>query len=85
MNLDQKDMICITRILQSVLFKGNESIFYGCKYCEYQKECAKSIRHDNESIFYFDIVRKKLQTITGLDLTIISNGDVKARFQKRLK
>lgn len=60
--LDEKDLQCITRTLQGAIFE--DSLYYGCKYCQYSKECSERLH--NEEGLYFDMVRKKLQGITGL-------------------
>ncbi len=85
MDLGKKDIICITRILQSVLFKNDTDIFFSCKYCEYQSQCIEMIRQGNTSKFHFNIVRKKLQSITGLDLSIVGSEDAEARCKRKLK
>ncbi|NDO45852.1 hypothetical protein [Clostridium sp. MD294] len=85
MNLNKKDIICITRVLQSILFKNDIGMFFACKYCEYRPKCIEMIKQKNTSKFHFNIIRKKLQTITGLDLNIIGSSDAEARCKKKLK
>ena len=61
-NLNEKDLQCITRTLQGAIFE--DSVYYGCKYCQYSEECSERLH--NEDGMHFDTVRKKLQGITGL-------------------
>lgn len=68
-NLNEKDLHCITKILQSSIFKNN--LFSGCEYCKYKDECSKSFEINNS--LHFDIVRRKLQDITKLDMSYMYN------------
>ena len=56
--LDEKDLHCITRILQSLMYEGK--YFFGCQYCDYREGCAR------DGTRYFDEARKKLAEVTGL-------------------
>ncbi|MCI8629042.1 MAG: hypothetical protein HFE57_05995 [Firmicutes bacterium] len=85
MDLDKQDTICITRVLQSVLFKNGIGMFFACQYCEYQPQCIEALKQGNTSKFHFNVVRKKLQAITGLDLDIVGCNDAEARCKKMLK
>ena len=54
------------------------------KYCQYSKECSERLH--NEEGLYFDMVRKKLQGITGLYMGVCydpANPD--AHLQRVLK
>lgn len=42
-------------------------IFYGCQYCRYKNECEKCFENENGKMHY-DVIMKKLQQITGLDI-----------------
>ena len=65
MALDQKDLHCIARILQSNIFADGE-IFYGCsRYCRYREECARDFEK-NRTLHFTKVVRPKLQKITGV-------------------
>lgn len=82
--LNEQDIHCITRVLQSVLFT-KEGIFYGCKYCQHYKECSDNITEGKTKEFHFNVVRKKLQAITRLHMEIACCGDVESIFQKMQK
>lgn len=67
MILNQKDLHCIARILQSVLFTEGE-IFYACeKYCQYREQCSKEYGA-GKTLYFINEVRPKLQDITGVYL-----------------
>lgn len=68
-NLNEKDLYCITKILQSSIFENN--LFFGCKYCKYKKKCSKSFERNHA--LHFDVVRRKLQNITKLDMGYMYN------------
>lgn len=70
-NLTEKDVNCIARLLQGSIFEKN--IFYGCQYCKYGKECVESQK--KERLMHVDIVRKKLQQITGVNMDYQYNPD----------
>ena len=79
--LTEKDIYCIARIIQSSVF-ANGWIFYGCQYCKYWKECEKSFENENGKMHY-DMIKKKLQQITGLDMEI-NASNLKEKFQRDL-
>ena len=65
--MDDKDLMCVARILQSVLFENKMGIvFYGCIFCDNAVECAQLFYKTGN--VHFDSVRKTLQDITGVDL-----------------
>lgn len=75
--LDEKDLYCIARMLQSVLF--SDSLFYGCNYCRYRSKCFEG---DKPAATHLEEVRRKLQDITEVDLKPIydrNNLEVKFR------
>ena len=78
--LTEKDIHCMARIIQSSVFaKGG--IFYGCQYCKYWKDgCEKSFEDENGRLHY-DVIMKKLQRITGLDMSL-NASNLKEKFQR---
>lgn len=80
--LTEKDIYCIARIVQSSVF-AEGWIFCGCQYCKYWKdECEKSFDNENGKMHY-DVIMKKLQQITGLDMGI-NASNLKEKFQRDL-
>ena len=78
--LNDKDLHCIARIIQSALFA--DSLFYGCQYCEY---CQKCFFEKNCEDSYFELLRKKLQDITKIDLSIMCDpNNLEEKFKKKL-
>lgn len=67
--LTEQDLHCIARILQGVIFE--DSLFFGCNYCHFQKECQKG----GECAGHFDVIRKKMERITGLYFGYLYNPD----------
>ena len=64
--LDNQELYCIAKVLQSILFSKEKSIFYGCRYCKNKKICMPdNIPHSD---MIFDHIREKLQRITAVDL-----------------
>lgn len=61
--LDEKDLECIARLLQSTIFA--EDLLFGCKYCRFSQECHCSNTIKNK--MHIDVIREKLERITGLD------------------
>lgn len=79
-NLDEKDMMCTARLLQSSLFENPTGIFFGCRYCSYSQECTESLKSNGK--MHSDTLRIKLQEITGVDLSYIYNPDnLEAKFK----
>lgn len=68
--LTDKDLYCIARIIQGSLF---ESLTFGCRYCKYKAnaECRISDGHKWIKEWHLDVIRKKLEAITGVDLGIL--------------
>lgn len=62
--LNDKDIDCIARIFQSLIFAQDE--YYGCQFCKYFKECSKSFMTTEYHTNHFDIVLNKLQKTTQL-------------------
>ena len=69
MDLNQKDIYCMARIIQSSVFAKGQ-IFYGCQYCKYWNDgCEEYVNSKAKSgEFHYDVIMKKLQQITGLDM-----------------
>lgn len=81
MELTEKDIYCIARIIQSSVFTGGW-IFYGCQYCRYKNECEKSFENENGKMHY-DVIMNKLQQITGLDMGL-NASNLPEKFQRNL-
>ena len=69
MDLNQKDIYCMARIIQSSVFAKGQ-IFYGCQYCKYWDDgCEEYVNSKaKRGEFHYDVMMKKLQQITGLDM-----------------
>ena len=69
MDLNQKDIHCMARIIQGSVF-ANGQLFYGCQYCKYWNDgCEEYVNSKAKSgEFHYDVIMKKLQQITGLDM-----------------
>lgn len=67
LDLTDKDLHCISRLIQSAIFAEEENILYGCRYCKYSLECRDRIL--NRKGLYNTELRKKLQKLTGVDLS----------------
>lgn len=69
-----KELHCIARIIQSGFYAPNGSPFYGCQYCKYGLDCkdANDCR--------WDLVRDKIEEVTGVKLRVLHNGDIEKRF-----
>lgn len=69
MDLNQKDIHCMARIIQSSVFAKGQ-IFYGCQYCKYWNDgCEEYVRTKAENgKFHYDVIMEKLQQITRLDM-----------------
>jgi len=81
-----KDSHCCARILQSIMFAPTKKInvecgfdpFYACKYCKYVHSCMKNR-------ILFDGTRQRLQTLTGVDLSIYyDKNDYENKFRHYL-
>lgn len=64
--LTEKDIHCIARIIQSSVF-AHGWIFCGCQFCKYWEECEKTLKNGR---LHYDVIMKKLQQITGLDMSL---------------
>ena len=60
--LNEKDIHCLARLLQGAIFE--EDLLYGCRYCNYGKECNASFKRNHQ--MHFHVVRRNLGEITGL-------------------
>ena len=63
--LDEKDVYCLCRVLQSLIYVGK--YYFGCRFCKYNDEC------DKEATVHFDDVRRKIGKKTGLYMDKIYN------------
>jgi len=78
MTLSDIETYCIAKIFQSVIFSdefnnGGTSLFYGCQFCKYQKECMPDGKTHSNMIF--DRLRIKLGENAGVDLSCWSHQD----------
>lgn len=71
--LNDVDLHCISRIIQSALFARERGIFYGCKFCKYSWNCGEMSSHLGNT--HFNIIRKKLQDATDVELLGYCNLD----------
>lgn len=78
--LNDKDIDCIARIFQSLIFAHDE--YYGCQFCKYFKECSESFMTTEYHTNYFDIVLNKLQKITQLGF-IPGKSGLRNKFKKQ--
>lgn len=75
--LNEKELHCIARMLQSALFA--DSLFYGCNFCRYRNKCFDG---NKPVAMHLDEIRKKLQDITGVDLKpIYDRNNLEAKFR----
>lgn len=80
--LTEKDIHCITRLLQSSIFA--DGVFYGCQHCKYWKNgCEQSYKNENGKMHY-DNVMSKLQRITGLYMGIRDPANPEDRFLEKV-
>lgn len=74
--MDEKDMHCVARLLQGAIYKND--LLFSCRFCKYSEECTKNLK-DKKTI-HLDIVRRKLQDITGVYLEVkIGSRDIETR------
>lgn len=62
--MDEKDLYCIAKVMQGMIFK--DEFFGGCRDCKNGKVCMDKLQKEKK--VHFDIVRMKLQDLTGVDL-----------------
>ena len=81
--LTKKDIHCMARIIQTSVFAKGQ-IFYGCQYCKYWNGgCEEYVNSKAKSgEFHYDVIMKKLQQITGLDMGI-QVKDLPDKFKER--
>lgn len=68
--LNEKDLMCIARILQGAIYA--DSLFYHCGCCQYKTECFPKTEELHIK-YHFLKVREKLQEITGIELSVFNN------------
>lgn len=80
--LTKKDIHCMARIIQSSVFAKGQ-IFYGCQYCKYWNDgCEEYVNSKAKSgEFHYDVIMKKLQQITGLDMSL-NASNLPEKFQR---
>ena len=77
-SLTDKDLHCMSRLIQSSMFAEGENIFYGCRYCKYGLECKECIQ--KRQALYDIKLRKKLQKLTGVDLSPYQPEELEKKF-----
>ncbi len=73
-NFTEKELHCIARLLQSACFGGNGNVFDGCDFCKYQ------CHNEQQLVPQYNVIMKKLEQITGVDLSPMSNKMVRSNF-----
>ena len=68
--LNEKDLTCIARILQSAIYA--DSLYYLCGCCQHKEDCFDKTKKIQWG-YHFLKVREKLQKITGIELSIFNN------------
>ncbi len=71
--LPKEEIYCAAKILQSVIFSPDRTLFYGCQYCKHKEKCMPDKKPHPDMIF--DRLRKDLQIITGVDLDMVDKVD----------
>lgn len=79
--LNERDLHCIARMMQALIFQENAHLYSGCYYCKYQLECFGDKRDD----FSFNNIgisklRKKIEDATGVYLGLITCEPLKMIF-----
>lgn len=72
MDLTEKDLHCIARLLQGVQYE-DDRLFCCRGYCRYSGECAADIQ--NHRRFQYNILREHLEAATGVYLGFLTNPD----------
>lgn len=72
LTLTKKDLYCIARILQGIIYGGN--LFQYCDCCPDADDCHHMARQNCTN--YFSQVRPKLQNATGVYLGLVINADL---------
>lgn len=70
--LTEKDLYCITRMLQGSFCK-HEPFFCCHAHCEYRWECAESLQQAHTIHFY--TVRQKLNDLTGVWINTLEDTE----------
>ena len=72
MELSEKDMHCLARLLQGELYEDNK--LFCCRgYCKYSGECVEDAR--NHKKFQYNILREHLEAVTGVYLGYLANPE----------
>lgn len=70
MELTEKDVYCIARILQGAYYQGD--LYYTCRgYCKYSGECFQP--EEGHIALHFPALRQKLEKLTGVFLSPIAD------------
>lgn len=68
MGITGDELYCVAKVLQSVLFSADHSLFYGCQFCKIREKCMPDNKvHSN---MFFDKARVSLQKVTEVDLDL---------------
>ncbi|MCI8284276.1 MAG: hypothetical protein HFE90_03270 [Firmicutes bacterium] len=79
--LNEKDLTCIARILQSVIHE--DPLFHHCGCCQHKTECF-SETEELHIEYHFLKVREKLQKITGVELSLVG-GEFTESIRKKMR
>lgn len=72
--LTHKELYCVAKVLQSVLFSDDKGLFHGCNFCKHQKECMPDgIPHPR---MIFDKARISLAKTTAVNLNTMHKRNV---------
>ena len=83
LDITDKDLHCVARLIQGTFYANQ--MFYGCQYCKYKDECVTPAILDDGHIdfnkLYDEVVRMKLQDLTGVRVADVLGTDLEARFK----
>lgn len=74
MELDKKDLHCISRLLQGAIYGGNGNVFDGCAFCKY------NCKIENDPAPFYDETMKKLDLLSGVDLSPRKDEFMQSKF-----
>lgn len=73
MELNEKDLHCIARLLQGAVFGGKGNPFDGCEFCKYKCHLLDETASPHQKRYkelspHYGIIMRKLTEITDVDL-----------------
>lgn len=74
MELNDKELHCMARLLQGAIFGGRGNLFDGCAFCKYN--CA--VKGDPAP--HFEVIMGKMAVATGVDLSPIKRTIMHSKF-----